>query len=95
MASVPEEKAFRCCDGREARSIMDLHRILNDMAEESFAHHCGGARSDFAIWVRDVIGDDKLARDLKKAIDRRMAVRDVERRIAYLDSKLAWTLFMS
>jgi hypothetical protein len=64
------------------------------MSDEAYVHHCRGARSDFATWVRDVIGDDKLARDLVKAANRRIAVRDVERRIAYLDSKLAWTLLM-
>ena len=94
LACVPEEHVFRCYDGREVRNIMDLYFVLTDMSEEAFAHHCSGARCDFAIWVRDVIGDDKLARDLVKATNRRMAVRDVERRVAYLDSKLAWTFLM-
>jgi hypothetical protein len=68
---------------------------LSDISEEAFAYHCRGGRSDFATWVRDVIGDEKLARDLTRAADRRVAARDVDRRIAYLDSKLAWTPLMS
>jgi|GEM_PF-5718541 len=39
-------------------------------------------------WVRDVIGDDKLARDLARARSREQAGRAVVQRLSLLRSKL-------
>ena len=37
------------------------------MDDDSFSHHVTSANNDFSNWAGDVVRDDKLASDLKKA----------------------------
>ena len=88
LGNVPEEKRFWCNDGRYLKNLDELGSALNDMSDESFGFHSGGERRDFCNWVRDVVGDDKLARDLDKAKSRQQAAHAVAQRIAFLRGKL-------
>ncbi|MFO7995643.1 MAG: hypothetical protein R6U93_00620 [Dehalococcoidia bacterium] len=87
LGDVPDEKRFWCSDGRFVKNLGELEKALNDMSDEGFRYHSGEGRSDFSNWVRDVIGDDKLARDLIKAGSRTQARQAVAQRIAFLESK--------
>lgn len=84
LANVPEECIFRCCDGRVFRNMQELRDALSTMTDESFACHSNNVKSDFSNWVRDTIGDEKLARDLGKASSRAVAAGYVAARIASL-----------
>jgi len=88
LDNVPEEYIFRCCDGRSIRNLKGLRDTLADMADNVFAYHSNQDKSDFSNWVRDIIGDKKLARDLNKAKSRPQALASVERRLAFLESKI-------
>jgi len=88
LANVSEEMVFWCYNGRCLKSLDELERALTDMSDETFGYHSGGERSDFRNWVRYVVGDDKLARDLEKAGSREQARRAVAKRIAFLKGKL-------
>lgn len=89
LARVPEEQVFRCSDGRMLWSMRELEEGLKSMSDEIFVYHSNELRTDFSNWVRDVIGDEKLARDLSKAPNRIRAAKSTASRIAFLDSKLA------
>ena len=73
LASVPEDYVFRCCDGSILGSLRELEAALASMADEVFAFHSNDEKSDYSNWVRDVVGDDKLARDLAKSSNRTQA----------------------
>lgn len=88
LSDVPDEKRFWCHDGRYIKNLGELEKALSDMGDEVFHRHSGEGRSDFSNWVRDVIGDDKLARDLGKARSRVQASQAVAQRISFLESKL-------
>ena len=88
LADVPDEKRFWCHDGRLIKNLRELGSALNDMSAETFGHHSGQARSDFANWVREVVGDEKLAKDLARAKSPGQAGKAVAERIAFLESKL-------
>ena len=60
---------------------------LDEMSDETFLYHTSGGKSDFGNWVRDVIGDDKLAGDLAATNDRYLAAGRVASRITSLKSK--------
>ena len=88
LADVPQEYVFWCCDGQVLRNMEELKAALDSMTDETFAYHCNESKSDFGNWVRDIILDEKLARDLHKATNRIQAARNVADRIAFLTTKL-------
>lgn len=89
LAKVPQEQAFWCCDGRALRNVRELEQALANMADETFAYHSNGEKTDFGNWVQDVIGDEKLAKDLIKAQNQTQAAKAVSSRITMLDRTLA------
>ncbi|MDP2718405.1 MAG: hypothetical protein Q8P44_01025 [Dehalococcoidia bacterium] len=88
LGDVPQDKSFWCHDGRYLRSLAELKAALNDMSEDTFRIHCNDTTSDFSNWVRDVIGDEKLGRDLKKSTTKLQALKSVASRIEWLEDRL-------
>jgi hypothetical protein len=88
LGDVPVEKRFWCHDGRYISNLAELGKALNDMGDETFGYHSGGGRTDFGNWVRDVVGDQKLANDLTRARSRAQAGQAVAQRIAFLQGKM-------
>jgi hypothetical protein len=89
LANVPDEVVFRCHNGRTMRNLRELEHSLSGMADETFTYHTAEGRNDFSQWVRDIFGDEKLAKDLAKSLNREQAARAVSNRVAFLESKLA------
>ena len=89
LGNVPEGNVFRCCDGRVLVNIPELNDALGNMSDETFAFHANQAKNDFSNWVRDIIKDEKLARDLSKATDRLQAAKSVAARLSFLQKRLA------
>jgi len=88
LEDVPAEYIFYCVDGSSARNLDDLQNLLASVTDVTFAYHSGPDKSDFGNWVADVIGDEKLARDLRKAKNRSQVLAAVTSRIAFLKSKI-------
>ncbi len=87
LANVSEEKRFWVNDGRYLNSLEDLKTAFDNMTDETYQYHVNENKSDFAKWVDEVIGDDKLAADLKKSAVRAAAVKAVAARIKFLKTK--------
>jgi len=88
LANVPEEYVFRCHDGRTFRNMEELGQAFRSMGDEGFTYHANAEKNDFSNWVKNVIKDDKLARDLAKSRDQLQAAKTVENRISFLMEKL-------
>lgn len=88
LGDVPDDKRFWCHDGKTIKNLRELRKALNDMSDETFHYHSGEGRNDFSKWIRDVVGDDKLAEDLSKAGSRMQASQAVAQRISFLESKI-------
>lgn len=84
LADVPEDRVFWLHDGGVLRNLKEMGQSLSSMSDETFMYHHNTERMDFVNWVRDVIGDDKLARELARPTNRMQASRTVQRRIAEL-----------
>jgi len=89
LADVPEEYVFWCHDGGILRSMKELGDALNSMTDETYAFHANAEKNDFTNWVRDIIKDGRLARDLQKATDRAQAAKQAATRVATLTKRLA------
>lgn len=88
LGDVPEEKKFYCFDGKVLNNLVGLHIALSEMSDETFSYHSNAAKTDFSNWVKDVIGDEKLSLDIKKAESRVRAAKVVSDRIAWLRMKI-------
>lgn len=88
LEDIPKEKRFWCQDGQVLRNMQELETALKKMTEEVFRYHSNETKNDFSNWVRDVIGDEKLARDLLKSGTRAQAAKSVASRATWLMSKM-------
>ncbi len=88
LGDVPESFVFRCWDGRTLRNLRELRDAMAGMENESYVHHVTEQKNDFSRWVRDVIGDEKLATDLEKSASKSQAAKAISTRITFLESKL-------
>jgi hypothetical protein len=88
LGDVADDKRFWCHDGKVIKNLREFREALVDMTDETFHYHLGGGRNDFSKWVREVVGDDKLAENLSKATSRSQADQAVRQRISFLERKM-------
>ena len=88
LADVADEYAFRCNDGGIFRNMRELRDGLEDISDETFIFHANAEKNDFSSWVKDIVEDGKLARDLVKAQSRLQAAKSVAARVSSLSAKL-------
>ncbi|MGA2670944.1 MAG: DUF5752 family protein [Dehalococcoidia bacterium] len=88
LGDVPEDKRFWCHDDKTIKNLKELRKALIEMSDETFHYHLGGGRNDFSKWIREVVGDDKLAEALIKTRSRMQASQAVAERISFLEHKI-------
>jgi len=84
LAEVPQEDVFRCHDGQVLRSMKELSNAFSEMTDETFAWHFNSGKKNLSNWVRNIIGDVKLATELEGSTSRSLAAWEVATRMAYL-----------
>ncbi|MGA2158160.1 MAG: hypothetical protein ABSG90_02960 [Dehalococcoidia bacterium] len=87
LKHVPDEKRFYCHDGKILNNIFDLKTALDTMSGHTYGYHVNEEKNDFARWVKEVLGDDKLARDLTKMMEQKDAAALVAERINWLQDR--------
>ena len=87
LRHVSDEKRFYCHDGKILNNLYELKNALENISHACYIHHVTEEKNDFARWVRDVLGDDKLANDLAKASTQKEAAIIVKDRIAWLQDR--------
>ncbi len=88
LANMPEDKIFWVNGGQVIRNMKELAEGLKNMPEETYTYHVNEQKNDFVNWVKDVIRDETLARDLRKASGRAQAARAVANRVSLLSKRL-------
>ncbi len=84
LGNVADDKKFWCNDGRVMVNMQELGDALAEMSDDTYRYHANDSKNDFANWVRDVIGDDRLAAALLRSNDRSQAARAISDRIREL-----------
>ncbi len=64
LRTVDEGIKFFFCNGKNAYNIRELLDGIFSISDEEFLHHVYFDHNDFTNWLLDIIGDDKLARDI-------------------------------
>ena len=88
LGDVPDEKRFWCQDGKAIKNLKELRKALIDISDETFHYHLSEGRNDFSKWIREVVGDERLANELAKVRSRLQASQALAERISFLESKL-------
>jgi hypothetical protein len=88
LSDVPEEKRFWSRDGRYLKNLGELRDAIVDMTEDTYRSHSSETKTDFSNWVKDVIGDEKLSRDLLKCTTKEEAAKAIADRITWLNKKV-------
>ncbi len=89
LADVPEEYVFKCCNGHVLHNMRELGEELKTMSDEDYTFHANVEKNDFAKWVKDIIRDTTLAKNLQKSQNQVQANKWVSSRIVTLSQKLA------
>jgi hypothetical protein len=87
LGQVPEANVFWCHDGQVLRDMKELRDALDTMSDETFNYHSNEFKKDFSTWVREIVGDEKLAKEMEAAKTREMALEAVESRCDLLMKK--------
>jgi hypothetical protein len=88
LGNVPGEYVFFCKDGRVLRNLGELRDVLGTMSDDLFSYHVNKDKNDFMNWVRDVVKDEALAKQLSKVNRPRKAADVVKKEINFLGKKV-------
>lgn len=84
LQNVPEESVFWAKNGTVLKNMEDLALNIESMSSEHYSHHVNYEKNDFSNWLREVVKDEILAKDIMHARNKESAVKKVRERIALL-----------
>jgi alpha-amylase len=84
LSDVQPDKSFWVSNGWIVRNMKELPLALRKMNNDTFVYHVNKGKNDFYNWVNDVVGDKKLALDIKSAYNKSDMIAAIERRIEQL-----------
>ena len=64
---IAPDKYFVLCDGKTIKDYQELALLLETVNDDVFFYHVNNERNDFANWVNDVFGEEKLANEIRKS----------------------------
>jgi len=66
LDDVPFDETFRTCNGVILHNLSEMLSWLGAASEYDFRYHVNDdhSKNDFAIWVREAVQDEELAREL-------------------------------
>lgn len=88
LQNVSEDKVFWASNGSVLRNLTDLAVVLENMGIEHYKHHVNYEKNDFSNWLKDVVKDEILAKDLVHARNKESAIKKVKERIVLLKGML-------
>ncbi len=89
LRRIKDESAFRLHMGTNIRSLREMAEALDIMADKTYNHHVSDAKNDFSTWVKDVVGDEDLAKGIRHLRNKSVMARKVNSRIEELQNKMA------
>jgi hypothetical protein len=86
LGDVNPDWVFRTCNGVVIRNIFELANYLEGCNDYDFHYHVNNDhhKNDFAIWVREVVNDQKLASELDGTLDKGPYLHKIKARLKEL-----------
>ncbi len=89
LADANPEQCFWMSNGQVLKNLDELYKALSKAKKEIYKYHVNTEKNDFSNWVRDILGDKKLAEDLLKTKSKKDAVTKIRQRLQYLKKVVA------
>lgn len=84
LNDVQGEKQFFLHMGANITNLEELSEALGIMSDDTFKHHVNKQKNDFANWVENTVGDEELAKSMKKTGSRKGLYRKINKRVQLL-----------
>ena len=75
---APVGKYFESKEGVIVKNVSELLDLLRITDEDVFKHHATENRNDFALWIKEVIGDKELAAKLNRSDSKKEMISILE-----------------
>ena len=86
LSRVPFQVSFWLCTNENLRGLSDVSDALQNATDEVFRYHVNRDKNDFEVWIRDVIKDKDLAREIARVKTRETLIRKITERVDELSS---------
>ena len=83
LGDVNPAHCFYMCNGTILKNLEELLNALENIDDESYRFHANNEKNDFSSWIKDVLGDEELASNLRIK-DKEEATLILKDRIDYL-----------
>lgn len=87
LSDTSPEQSFWVNNGPILKNLEELANVLPCIGDETFKHHVNNEKNDFSSWIRDAIGDQKLANDLLSSKSKESIVKKITNRLNSLRKK--------
>lgn len=81
LVQASQANAFYCHNGQVFFNLKDLLDGLKNMGEEACGFHLNKSKNDFRLWIRDVLKDKRLARDIRWSIKKETIAEKIEKHL--------------
>ena len=81
LAKVPFHVSFWLCTNENLRSLADVFEALQKASDDVFRYHVNRDKNDFEVWIRDIIKDKDLAREIARVKTRETLIRKISERV--------------
>jgi len=87
LSDCNPEQCFWVNNGPILKNMEEFANVLPELSDDVFSHHVNSEKNDFSSWIRDVIGDSKLAKDLLGSKSKESALKKIRSRVNSLKKK--------
>ena len=77
-----QNDVFRLSNGKILRNKRDLLKFLENCSNSEFQEYVDHKQNKFSQWIKDVLGDKRLARKIRKLTDKEKIIKILEENIA-------------
>lgn len=88
LGRVPEPVGFWLCTNKKLLTLKELALALEDITDDVFRYHVNRDKNDFENWIRDIIQDKELAREISRIKTKETLTRKIFERVDMLSKTI-------
>ena len=84
LGRVSREEGFWLCTNESLRTLTSIAAVLEKVGDDVFRYHVTRDKNDFETWIRDVVRDKELAREIARVKTKETLIRKISERLVML-----------